>query len=154
MTQCTSDSEEELLLYFELGDDVDIEQFKNINVLGVNSKNQIVQMDDTVFIGKYENPLGTYMFFKDVPPPISEDPVFDQVPAKNLEYLSKTRKLIKMEHTYITPNNMEGNSGNETLSLNTIEPVTFESYEKAIENFKTYWESISSGENLKMELNK
>lgn len=58
-------------------------------------------------IGKYENALGTYMFFEEDPEPKSEDPLFDKLPEKNLKYLCKTKKILNMEHAYVTPK--EGN---------------------------------------------
>lgn len=42
------------------------------------------------------------MFFEDDQPPESLDPLFDKVPEKNLKYVCKTRKYVKMEHAYVT----------------------------------------------------
>lgn len=43
------------------------------------------------------------MFFEEDPDPKSEDPLFDKLPEKNLKYVSKTGKLLTMEHAYVTP---------------------------------------------------
>lgn len=42
------------------------------------------------------------MFFEEDPAPESLDPLFDKLPEKQLKYVGKTRKLIKMEHAYVT----------------------------------------------------
>lgn len=53
MTTETNHSDtEELLVYVEFEDSIDIQQYKNINVLGINEKTPIVQMDDAFFSGK------------------------------------------------------------------------------------------------------
>lgn len=51
MNQELTDSEEELLVYAEFEDTVNIEKYRAIHVLGVNGKNPIIQMDDTFFTG-------------------------------------------------------------------------------------------------------
>lgn len=49
------------------------------------------------------------MFFEEDPSPKSSDPLFDKLPEKSLKFLCKSRKLIKIEHAYITPK--EGKQG-------------------------------------------
>lgn len=49
------------------------------------------------------------MFFEDDPSPHCEDSLFDKLPEKNLKYLCKTRKLISVEHAYVTAK--EGKDG-------------------------------------------
>ena len=43
------------------------------------------------------------MFFEEDPEPTTEDPLFDKLPEKNLKYLCKTKKILNMEHAYVTP---------------------------------------------------
>lgn len=47
-----SDSEEEILVYAEFEDSVNIEKYRSIHILGVNGPNPIIQMDDSFFTGK------------------------------------------------------------------------------------------------------
>lgn len=49
------------------------------------------------------------MFFEDDPSPHCEDSLFDKLPEKYLKYVCKTRKLISVEHAYVTPK--EGKEG-------------------------------------------
>ncbi|KPJ06725.1 General transcription factor 3C polypeptide 6 [Papilio machaon] len=138
MTTSASDSEEEVLVYAEFKDTVNIEKYKNIHVLGIDRKNPVIQLDDTFFTGSFENPLGTYLFFEEDQTPHCDDPLFDKLPEKNLKYLYKTTKLLSMEHAYVT--SKEGsdieNKLQQSSESETIEPVTFENLEEALETFK------------------
>ncbi|XP_014369468.2 general transcription factor 3C polypeptide 6 isoform X2 [Papilio machaon] len=138
MNTSASDSEEEVLVYAEFKDTVNIEKYKNIHVLGIDRKNPVIQLDDTFFTGSFENPLGTYLFFEEDQTPHCDDPLFDKLPEKNLKYLYKTTKLLSMEHAYVT--SKEGsdieNKLQQSSESETIEPVTFENLEQALETFK------------------
>ncbi|KAJ8734174.1 hypothetical protein PYW07_014725 [Mythimna separata] len=140
------DSEEEILVYAEFEDTVNIEKYRAIHVLGVNGKNPVIQMDDTFFTGKHENALGTYMFFEEDPEPKSEDPLFDKLPEKNLKYLCKTKKLLNMEHAYVTPKEGHDMQHTKLEADDNIEPVNFKSLQEAIDKFKNHFESESVSE--------
>lgn len=53
MNEAITDSEEELLVYAEFEDTVNIEKYRAVHVLGVNGQNPIIQMDDTFFTGLF-----------------------------------------------------------------------------------------------------
>ncbi|XP_046976627.1 general transcription factor 3C polypeptide 6 [Vanessa cardui] len=148
-TETNSDDVEEILVYAEFEDSVNLEKYNNIHVLGIDTKNPIFQLDDTFFTGTIENPLGTYMFFEDDPSPHCADPLFDKLPEKNLKYLCKTRKLISVEHAYVT--HKEGKPETDhpveaaDSSLNDeIKPADFKTIQEAIEKFKKEWSSNTS----------
>ncbi|XP_013166731.1 PREDICTED: general transcription factor 3C polypeptide 6-like isoform X3 [Papilio xuthus] len=152
MNTSASDSEEEVLVYAEFKDTVNIEKYKNIHVLGIDRKNPVIQLDDTFFTGTFENPLGTYLFFEEDQTPHCDDPLFDKLPEKNLKYLYKTNKLLSMEHAYVT--SKEDNIENKVQQLNeseSIEPVSFENLEEALETFKKDKQKYDDNE-LKPEL--
>ncbi|OWR52125.1 hypothetical protein KGM_213106 [Danaus plexippus plexippus] len=138
-----SETEEEILVYAEFEDSVNLNKYKFVHVLGIDTKHPVFQLDDTFFTGTYENPLGTYMFFEEDPTIQSSDPLFDRLPAKNLKYLCKTRKLINVEHAYVTPK--EEDKGNEVVNDDTqnedIQPAAFNSIQEALEIFKKEWEN-------------
>ncbi|XP_014369467.2 general transcription factor 3C polypeptide 6 isoform X1 [Papilio machaon] len=139
MNTSASDSEEEVLVYAEFKDTVNIEKYKNIHVLGIDRKNPVIQLDDTFFTGSFENPLGTYLFFEEDQTPHCDDPLFDKLPEKNLKYLYKTTKLLSMEHAYVTSKEGSADIENklqQSSESETIEPVTFENLEQALETFK------------------
>lgn len=52
MNKEESDSEEEILVYAEFEDNVNINTYRSIHVLGINDKTPVIQMDDTFFIGE------------------------------------------------------------------------------------------------------
>nr|XP_021205178.1 general transcription factor 3C polypeptide 6 isoform X2 [Bombyx mori] len=133
------DCEEEILVYLEFKDSVNIEKYRNIHILGIDSKNPIVQMDDTFYIGKYDNPFGTYLFFEEDPSPNTDDPLFDRLSEKNLKYVCKTRKCIQMQHAYVSPK--EGEDcvpGNQSNKIDDdVKAVNFKTVQEAINTFKT-----------------
>ncbi|KAG6464363.1 general transcription factor 3C polypeptide 6 isoform X3 [Manduca sexta] len=145
MNSDISDCEEELLVYVEFKDNVDIENYKSIHVLGADGNRPIVQMDDMFFTGKYENPLGTYMFFEDDPNPQCEDSLFDKVPEKNLKYFCKTRKCLQVEHAYVTPKEgRDPNQPNQAVQPgDVIEPITFKTVKEAVDKFKESFNSTA-----------
>ncbi|CAH0699189.1 unnamed protein product [Spodoptera exigua] len=135
--------EEEFLVYAEFEDTVNIEKYRTVHVLGVDGKNPIIQMDDTFFTGKYDNALGTYMFFEEDPDPKSEDPLFDKLPEKNLKYVCKTGKLLTMEHAYVTPKEGHDLQNMKLEVEDNIEPINFKTLQDAIEKFKQHFEEES-----------
>lgn len=54
-----SDSEEEILVYAEFEDSVNIDKYRGIHILGEDGKNPIIQLDETFFMGKLLSKLGT-----------------------------------------------------------------------------------------------
>ncbi|CAB3236967.1 unnamed protein product [Arctia plantaginis] len=144
-----SDAEEEILVYAEFEDSVNIEKYRAVHVLGVDEQNPIIQMDDTFFTGKYENALGTYMFFEEDPEPKTDDPLFDKLPEKNLKYVCKTRKYLNMEHAYITPKEGHSLQNQKQEPQDDIEAVNFKSLQEAIDNFKNLFESDEAKDKAK-----
>lgn len=73
------------------------------------------------FEGVYEDAVGTYMFFEKDNTISVDDPVFEVAPT--LRYLTKSRKLLKMQRVFIAPRTeVLGNSvHNESLpNMETI----------------------------------
>ncbi|KAM3966851.1 uncharacterized protein ACR2FA_012388 [Aphomia sociella] len=133
-----SDSEEEILVYAEFGDSVNIDQYRSIHVLGVNQSNPMFQLDDTFFTGKYENPLGTFMFFEEDPAAQSSDPVFDRLSEKNVKYVCKTQKYLNMEHAYVSSKEGKDQShqSQESQPDDEIEVVNFKTVQEALQKFQ------------------
>lgn len=46
-----TDSEEEILVFAEFEDSVNIGNYRSIHVLGINERHPIIQMDETIFTG-------------------------------------------------------------------------------------------------------
>ncbi|XP_059047483.1 general transcription factor 3C polypeptide 6-like isoform X2 [Achroia grisella] len=134
-----SNSEEEILVFAEFGDSVNIDKYRSIHVLGINQRNPIIQMDETFFTGKFEQPLGTYMFFEDNPMAESCDPIFDKLSEKNLKYVCKTQKYLSMEHAYVSSKEgAEQNMQNqESQPDDEIQVVNFKSLQEALQRFQS-----------------
>ncbi|XP_023950459.2 general transcription factor 3C polypeptide 6 isoform X2 [Bicyclus anynana] len=145
-----SDGEEEILVYAEFEDSVKFDKYSSIHVLGIDTKNPIFQLDDTIFTGTYENPLGTYMFFEEDPSPNTTDPIFDKLSKKNLKYLCKTRKFINVQHAYVTPKEDKQEQENlqeeKSSECDNIRPADFKSIDDALEQFKKSWEENATKE--------
>ncbi|CAH2100159.1 unnamed protein product [Euphydryas editha] len=141
--ETSSDGVEEVLVFAEFEDTVNLDKYNSIHVLGIETKNPIFQLDDTFFTGTIENPLGTFMFFEDDPSPHSTDAVFDKVPDKNLKYLCKTRKLISVEHAYVTHKEGKSETDHPVEAPESvgdeIKRADFKSIQEAIEKFKKEW---------------
>ncbi|XP_049886977.1 general transcription factor 3C polypeptide 6 [Pectinophora gossypiella] len=130
-------SEEEILVYAEFDDSVNIDKYRSIHVLGINEREPIIQADDTFFKGKFVNPLGTHMFFEENLLAKSEDPLFDKLPEKNLMYVFKTNKSLNMEHAYLIPREGAGqNIKGEAEVPDELPTVKFASMEEALTAFK------------------
>ncbi|CAH0722386.1 unnamed protein product, partial [Brenthis ino] len=148
----SNSEEEEILVFVEFEDPINLDNYNNIHVLGIDTNKPIFQLDDTFFTGTFENPLGTYMFFEEDPSPKCSDPLFDKLPEKNLRFLYKTRKLINVEHAYITPK--EGNQEQEHQEVQEpqnqdLKPANFKNIQDALERFKKEWHSkTDSNQNI------
>ncbi|GBP41761.1 hypothetical protein EVAR_33752_1 [Eumeta japonica] len=53
MSVYDSGSEEELIVYAEMDDNIDIEKYRSVHVLGVDTRNPMMQMDDTFFMAVF-----------------------------------------------------------------------------------------------------
>lgn len=49
MSDEISETEEEILVYAEFEDTVNIDKYRAVHVLGISEQNPIIQMDDTFF---------------------------------------------------------------------------------------------------------
>lgn len=85
------------------------------------------------------------MFFEEDPSPKCSDPLFDKLPEKNLRFLCKTRKVINVEHAYITPK--EGKQGLFTFRLNNHLAIFYIS--NIIYDYKLYFSTFSPTFNFK-----
>ncbi|XP_045512953.1 general transcription factor 3C polypeptide 6-like [Pieris brassicae] len=136
-----SDDEEEHYIFIEFDDSVKLEKYSNIHVLGIDTKNPLIQLDNTFFSGSYENPLGTHIFFEEDPLAQTSDLLFDKLPEKSLKYLTKSRKTVKAEHVYIKMK--EGTESEAQIKQDKtdheISAVAFTSVAEAVERFKKDW---------------
>lgn len=55
MSAEVTETEEEILVYAEFEDSVNIEKYRAVHVLGIEEKNPIIQMDENFFTGTKYN---------------------------------------------------------------------------------------------------
>ncbi|XP_048005310.1 uncharacterized protein LOC125241061 [Leguminivora glycinivorella] len=151
----SSDSEEEILVFAEFEDSVNMENYRSIHVLGISEKNPIIQLDDTIFTGQLESALGTYMFFARDEAPPCEDPLFDKVPKESMKYICKGDKYLRMKHTYITPKEgAETDIPSEPVEdEDNLAPISFKTVQDAIDTFKIEWKSKIQEADVKVNPN-
>lgn len=51
MSDEVTETEEEILVFAEFEDSVNIDKYRSVHVLGINGQNPVIQMDDTFFTG-------------------------------------------------------------------------------------------------------
>ncbi|XP_061715008.1 uncharacterized protein LOC133523441 [Cydia pomonella] len=151
----SADSEEEILVFAEFEDSINMENYRSLHVLGISGKTPIIQLDDTIFTGQLESPLGTYMFFARDLSSSSLDPLFDKVPKENMKYLCKTDKYLKMKHTYVTLREgaETGVQSEPPEDEANLVPLNFKTVQDAIDTFKIEWKSKLQEADIKVTSN-
>lgn len=117
------ETDEEQLVHVHLAgvfQDNDSKKFapEEAKFIGLDTQEPLVQIGNQVFAGKYQQVLGTSVFFKrksdeDLNDD-QEDPVFDTLPKSELDYLAKTGKKLILKRVFIKEK--PANSESETES--------------------------------------
>lgn len=95
---------EELLVYVEFDQVLDDEIFERspaFKIIGLDSDETYLQIDNQIYSGRWRDTVGTALFFEEVEPPPPADPVFSNVPRKMLKYCCKTRKALELSRVFI-----------------------------------------------------
>lgn len=108
------ETDDEQLVHVELSGIFQDDLKKNPELLtkfvGIETDQPIVQLGNQVFAGKYEDVVGTTVFFKSVPvnseeqdpdDPNNPDPVFDSVGDSKVEYFCKTEKKLLLKRVFL-----------------------------------------------------
>ncbi|XP_046578116.1 general transcription factor 3C polypeptide 6-like isoform X2 [Haliotis rubra] len=97
---------EETLVVAELSGLIDSETLKKDNlkceVLGIDTDRPVLQIENYVFAGEYEDAIGTAMIFKGIP----ADPSAPDSDLKDLEYVCSTRKKLVMKRAFLQSKNI------------------------------------------------
>ncbi|XP_046361621.2 general transcription factor 3C polypeptide 6-like [Haliotis rufescens] len=98
--------EEETLVVAELSGLIDSETLKKDNlkceVLGIDTDRPVLQIENYVFSGEYEDSVGTAMIFQG----ISADSSVPDSDLKDLEYMCSTRKKLGMKRAFLQSKNI------------------------------------------------
>ncbi|KAJ6634257.1 General transcription factor 3C polypeptide 6 [Pseudolycoriella hygida] len=129
--------EEEVLLYLDFQSIIksDTLQKPNIEIkmIGFETEEPIVQVNNKMFRGVFEHAIGTNVFFTDDPNPPSADPNLVSIPSTMYKYHSKTDKVLKMQRIFITPKNDDEMEEESTETDEDVVPD--ESYSEALDHF-------------------
>ncbi|XP_069812386.1 general transcription factor 3C polypeptide 6 [Dendropsophus ebraccatus] len=133
--QCVSDDEEEeeQLVLVELTGIVDsdiLEKCGNkCKILGINTDKPFLQVDKYVFAGEYEDALGTFVIFEEIP-----DQGEGESTKPKLNYKCHTAKKLNMTRTFLTEKK-EGDEGGGKIEWFQIKDDTSASWPQMICSF-------------------
>ena len=113
MTDNTQDSdseyeEEETMILIELHGVIDSEiftrdRFEKFAILGIDTEKPILQVENFVFTGEYEDTMGTALILEEDDKKVKKcDPVFCKKPPKKLNYVCKSNKNLIMKRVFVT----------------------------------------------------
>ncbi|XP_058117324.1 uncharacterized protein LOC131288339 [Anopheles ziemanni] len=75
----------------------------HIKMIGLDSENPIIQVNDEVYRGTYESAFGTNVFFEpDDEHATKLDPVFDKAIKQMYRYVGKADKVLRMKRIFAT----------------------------------------------------
>ncbi|XP_037037139.1 uncharacterized protein LOC119074897 [Bradysia coprophila] len=128
--------EEEFLVFLDFQSKIKSETLEKrnlkIKMIGFETDEPIVQVNNKIFRGTFEHAMGTNVFFTPDPDPPSMDPNFEPIPSTMYKYHSQTDKVLRMERMFITPK-QENDELTETQSDEDVVPT--ESYSDALNHF-------------------
>jgi len=115
--------EEETLVMVDLHGVIDSEiftqdSFNKFKILGVDTERPILQVENFVFTGEYDQTIGTAVIFEEKDKKVKKiDPVFCKKPPRMLKYVCKTNKMLNMKRVFVSEKAKEGehnaNEGDE-----------------------------------------
>ncbi|KFB40683.1 AGAP013033-PA-like protein [Anopheles sinensis] len=107
----------------------------HIKIIGLDSENPIIQVNDEVYRGTYESAFGTNVFFEpDVEQTTKLDPVFDKTIKQMYRYVGKTDKVLRMKRIFATLKDAVAEEGASTDDI---------PYESKYEVDRTYEEALN-----------
>ncbi|XP_055643210.1 uncharacterized protein LOC129779645 [Toxorhynchites rutilus septentrionalis] len=101
-------TEEEMLLYADFENYLSQEELTDPNVrvkiVGIESENPIIQVNNDIYKGTYDFAVGTNVFFEeDSKGKASIDPLYSANPEKLYKYVGQSTKVLTMKRIFITP---------------------------------------------------
>ncbi|XP_062563188.1 uncharacterized protein LOC134226437 [Armigeres subalbatus] len=100
--------EEEMLIFADFENHLAAEDLSDANirvkVIGIDSDNPVIQINDDIYRGSYDFALGTNVFLEEDEVAKSNlDPLYSPNPPKMYKYSGKSNKVIKMKRIFATP---------------------------------------------------
>ncbi|KAL7640756.1 UNVERIFIED_CONTAM: hypothetical protein RMT77_009031 [Armadillidium vulgare] len=99
--------EKEILVLVDLKGIIDSDflsqtPFERFKIIGLETDNPVLQLNNYHFTGEYDETLGTALLFQEDDESEESDTVFSNTPAKRLKFAYRTSKLLNMRRVFIT----------------------------------------------------
>ncbi|XP_022189144.2 general transcription factor 3C polypeptide 6 [Nilaparvata lugens] len=97
--------EEEVLVHVQFDCDVDTKLFNSEEpkIIGLDTENPIMQMGPQFYRGKWQDIVGTSVFFAPGSDPPAIDPLFSRVKTPLMKLTHHTRKSLLMSRVFVKP---------------------------------------------------
>lgn len=99
------ETEEETLLHVEvsglLQEDLRLSSSTPVRFIQLDSDQPLVQVGNQVFIGEFQDTVGTSLFFSQSENREEVDPVFGRQITTKVEYLNSSRKKLKLKRVFL-----------------------------------------------------
>ena len=131
--------EEEMMVLVELNGVIDSEiftqnNFNKFKVLGIETNNPVLQLENFVFSGEYKQTMGTALVLEEGDKKVKKcDPVFCKKPSKRLKYICKTNKTLEMNRVFVS----EKHDKCEELNNDSLDKTNLDNSNNQINNQKT-----------------
>lgn len=100
--------EEEMLVFADFESYLTSEELADpnvrIKVIGIDSENPVIQINDDIYRGSYDFAMGTNVFLEEDEQAKSKiDPLYSQNPPKLYRYSGQSNKVLNMKRIFATP---------------------------------------------------
>ncbi|EAT45353.1 AAEL003390-PA [Aedes aegypti] len=100
--------DEEMLVFADFETHLAADELTNpdirIKVIGIDSDNPVIQINDDIYRGSYDFAMGTNVFLEEDPEAKSKiDPLYSLDPPKMYKYGGQSQKVLKMKRIFATP---------------------------------------------------
>lgn len=112
--------EDDFYLYLDFGGDVNNDVFENpthLRIANLHKENPLVQLNDRVFKGTFENAMGTNLFFEINENQIHSD-IYGRKASIHLNYFGLQSKVLNLEPVKIKPRKPEINQEHLKIKYN------------------------------------
>ncbi|GAB0088603.1 hypothetical protein DMENIID0001_030600 [Sergentomyia squamirostris] len=120
----SGDDGEEIYLYVDfnsipLSDEFNDPDELKFKIVGLESENPVIQINNKFFKGEYQDTIGTNLFFEQEGNQPEFDAVFRKNPEKTYKYMTKTNKSLVMKRIFLESQDREENRSEE--AANSVE---------------------------------
>lgn len=86
-----------------LQEDLQLQSSTQVRFLQLETDRPLVQVGNQVFVGEFQDTVGTSLFFSQTENTEPVDPVFGRQINTKVEFLDSTRKKLKLKRVFLKP---------------------------------------------------